>query len=353
MFKNNENTFFCFTKFLLVIVFFVLFLLLMGDVWLKYLNKLTNTGIGFKPNDETKKTLPCITIRPTAAYKRHGFFYTKEDYEENTFKLEDIFHPETIERLNNTSLYTIENLNTLVYGKCHKLCYQNPVSSQQAERFILKKQSDYIIYTLGDEEEFWLVMPFRFPYEIALEYLDSRNDNGIISVNYIIQAIQTTVINRPSNPCNSYSKTESVSSDNVGFVECSRRSIWSRLEPNISCTIPGLEYFQNSTLKPCLTKEEGHRTRQTFYNLAYDFQEGPWKYGCPLPCERLKFSSTLQYYHNTSWIEVNQISILHIKQNWPIKICRFFSLDFFWIVERVKLACLDIKSISPILLNKI
>ena len=305
MAKTQENYLFWFTKFLLVIVFFILFLLLMSDVWEKYRTKLTNTGIGYKSSDESTKVLPCITIRPAAASKKHGFFYTKQDYEENTFNLDDVFHPETVERLSNESLYTIDHLNTLVYGKCHKLCYKNPVSPQQGEQLVLKKQSDYIIYTLGVEEEFWLAMPSRFPYEIGLQYLDSHNDNGIISVNYIIQTIQTSVINRPSNPCNSYSKNENFISDNFGFIECSRRAIWSRLEPNISCTIPGLEHFQNSTLEPCLTKEEGHQTRQTFYNLAYDFQSGPWKYGCPLPCERLKFSTTLQYYHNTSWIEVS------------------------------------------------
>ena len=196
MAKTQENYLFCFTKFLLVIVFFILFLLLMSDVWEKYRTKLTNTGIGYKSSDESTKVLPCITIRPAAAYKKHGFFYTKQDYEENTFNLDDVFHPETVERLSNESLYTIDHLNTLVYGKCHKLCYKNPVSPQKGEQLVLKKQSDYIIYTLGEEEEFWLVMPSRFPYEIGLQYLDSHNDNGIISVNYIIQAIQTSVINR-------------------------------------------------------------------------------------------------------------------------------------------------------------
>ena len=43
-------------------------------------------------------------------------------------------------------------------------------------------------------------------------------------------------------------------------------------------------------------------TRAQFRDLTYDFQYGPSKYGCPLPCERRKDQITLQYYHNTSWV---------------------------------------------------
>jgi hypothetical protein len=46
--------------------------------------------------------LPCLTIRPVAAYKSHGFYFTEELYNKYTFTLEDIFYTKTIEMLRNT-----------------------------------------------------------------------------------------------------------------------------------------------------------------------------------------------------------------------------------------------------------
>ena len=69
--------------------------------------------------------------------------------------------------------------------------------------------------------------------------MDAFNDNDIISVNNVIQTIDSTTISRTSNPCISYSKLSGSKSDNVGFIQCSKTSIWSRMKPQISCIIPG------------------------------------------------------------------------------------------------------------------
>ena len=41
------------------------------------------------------------------------------------------------------------------------ICYKKDVSPQEADQLDLKRDKDFIIYTLGEEEEFWLVMPSR------------------------------------------------------------------------------------------------------------------------------------------------------------------------------------------------
>ena len=84
---------------------------------------------------------------------------------------------------------------------------------------------------------------------------------------------------------------------------CSKRNSLAYFFVNLS----GLEYFEdeNTTMPRCQTFQEANAVRQLYYSLAYAFQEAPWKYNCPLPCQRTKYVSTLQYYHSTSWIEVD------------------------------------------------
>ena len=216
--------------------------------------------------------------------------------------MEDIFHDVTITDLRNNSMFSLYEINTLIYGKCFKICYKDPVVAQKSVALSLKKDKDFVVYTLGTDEDFWLVMPSRFPYEIPVANIDYNNDQGIHSLNYIIEPMLTTLIPRGDNPCRAYSKTGNYQYDNLGFIDCSKTQIWTLLEQRITCTIPGLEFFKNSSLKSCQTLEEAKVTRAHFRDLTYDFQYGPSKYGCPLPCERRKDQVTLQYYHNTSWV---------------------------------------------------
>jgi hypothetical protein len=123
----------------LLLFCFLLFFVLMYDVWDKYNNKYTTTGIGYTPGEEEKQLLPCLIVRPIAAYKKHGFFFTDNDYEENTFKLDDIFHSETVARLNNATEYCVETINTLVYGKCFRICYLEKLLPQTSDTLVLKR----------------------------------------------------------------------------------------------------------------------------------------------------------------------------------------------------------------------
>ena len=151
-------------KIFLIFFCFLLFFVLMYDVWDKYDNYYTTTGIGYTPGEGEKQVLPCLIVRPIAAYKKHGFYFTDKDYDENTFQLEDIFHSETVKRLKNASEYFVETINTLVYGKCFRICYLEELLPQTADRLVLKRDKDYLVYTLGHGEEFWLVMPSRYHF---------------------------------------------------------------------------------------------------------------------------------------------------------------------------------------------
>ena len=202
-------------------------------------------------------------------------------------------------------MFSLHEINTLIYGKIFKICYNEPVVPQQSVKLSLKKDKDFVVYNLGTNEDFWLVLPSRFPYEIPTINIDSNNEQGFHSVNYIIDPMRRTLIPRGDNPCKQYAKKGDFQYDNNGFIQCSKTQIWSILQQRINCTIPGLEFFKNSSLQDCQTLEEAKVTGNHFRNLTYDFQYGPSKFGCPLPCQRRKDDISLQYYHNTSWVSAD------------------------------------------------
>ena len=67
MFDNFKKHFiFFFSKLILIILCFVMFILLMSDVWTKFTTAFTSTSIGFSSRE--KYLLPCIVIRPQVSF---------------------------------------------------------------------------------------------------------------------------------------------------------------------------------------------------------------------------------------------------------------------------------------------
>ena len=60
----------------------------------------------FRSEGEDRAKLPCVTVRPMAAYKFHGFYFDQKLYDNNTFRREDIFINSTVEKLKNSTIYT-------------------------------------------------------------------------------------------------------------------------------------------------------------------------------------------------------------------------------------------------------
>ena len=276
-----------------------MFFLIMADVWNKYTSQLTSIGIRQKSSSKEKQTLPCFIIRPLAAYKSRGFFFTDKDFEEKTFKLEDIFWESTITKLKNDSLYVLKELKTLAFGKCFLLCYKVEVKPQFSEPFELKSDKDYIVYILDAGEEFWLTMPYRFPYEISFSNLQSRNEDGITKADLTIREVEIEERSNEFKPCQSYNQYQS---DNEGFIDCSKKSFWSVLKGRINCTIPGLDMLvdSSSNFMKCKENSEAFATLTLLSDTARRFQKDPSQMGCPLPCKRRKYLMHFQYYHSTS-----------------------------------------------------
>ncbi len=84
-----------------------LFIFLMQDVWYKFTTKITSNGIRIKYSEEKNKLLPCFTARPYLAYKKPGFVFTDDEYEQKTLKLEDIFSEESVEVSISATYYAL------------------------------------------------------------------------------------------------------------------------------------------------------------------------------------------------------------------------------------------------------
>ena len=82
-----------------VILCLSLFLITMRDVWNKFGNKLSNTGIHFRDDYVTHKKLPAVTICAWPAFKERGFFYNQRLFQSKSFAKEDFFEKSTLNKI--------------------------------------------------------------------------------------------------------------------------------------------------------------------------------------------------------------------------------------------------------------
>jgi hypothetical protein len=116
-----KNYSFFFLKYFFLVLCLIMFFILMYDVWVKFNLKLTTTGVIFRDEKITKKSIPSYTICPWQVYRNNGFYYKQSDFLNNTFTLEDIFHNSSLSNLNNESLYEVKTVKSYFYGVCYTI----------------------------------------------------------------------------------------------------------------------------------------------------------------------------------------------------------------------------------------
>ena len=52
-----------------------MFVSLMGDIWNKYNDRITTTGIRYRMDNGTAKPLPCFTVHEFSAFKTRDHYY--------------------------------------------------------------------------------------------------------------------------------------------------------------------------------------------------------------------------------------------------------------------------------------
>ena len=80
------------------------------------------TGTKFLVSEDGVKLMPCFSFCPLPGFKTGGFHYSKEDFKQNSFTLEDIFDSETVAKLTNKSEFSITKAESVQIGICHTIC---------------------------------------------------------------------------------------------------------------------------------------------------------------------------------------------------------------------------------------
>jgi hypothetical protein len=62
-----------------------------------------------------------MTFCPWPVFKEKGFHFQKEDFDQHTFNIEEIFHPLMMLGIKNRSQFEIKPQLSLFYGKCFTL----------------------------------------------------------------------------------------------------------------------------------------------------------------------------------------------------------------------------------------
>ena len=61
---------------------------------------------------------PSITLCPGPAFKRAGPFLGEQEFTDNKYTWEEIFHPKTLATMKNESLFRIKETYASYYGVC-------------------------------------------------------------------------------------------------------------------------------------------------------------------------------------------------------------------------------------------
>ena len=127
MTKRKENLWllFQFLRNFLFVIFLFMFFIMMRDVWSKFASKMTSTGVNFRSTEkDDKKFLPSFTFCPWPVYKSKGLHYNPDNFKKNTFNLEEIFDNYSLVDLKNSSLYSVNETWSILYGRCHTINYK-------------------------------------------------------------------------------------------------------------------------------------------------------------------------------------------------------------------------------------
>ena len=259
-----------------------LYFVLMGDIWMKFTNRATTTGIQYEDNVEPK--IPCLSFCAWQAFTKRGFFYTEKDFLDNTFRPENIFSADTMNQLKNESYCSFEEVYSGFNGRCFTVCVKKFDSLQFWIRFGLKRDLDLQVFVHRKGEELWIAWT-SFPTEDTNYFLDVGSRKGLKGATFRINEIQTTRLNRENNRCITYP-------ENSDFVSCCKNTIWSHMNSESFCIPVGMKSFvpsSNLSLKyQCNDSLSASRSYRQYFNFMMLLMVKPSQLGCPFSCQHTR-----------------------------------------------------------------
>jgi hypothetical protein len=83
---------------------------------------MTAVGVRFQDEQLREKMLPCLTVCPMNAFKSTGFYFTVEEYYNQTYNMDEIFYYHNMFDLMSDFHLTIEELRGIYTGRCYMVC---------------------------------------------------------------------------------------------------------------------------------------------------------------------------------------------------------------------------------------
>ena len=328
---------FCYkvAKFILWFACLLSFFAIMVDVWTKFATEFTTTVVRSSFPDSEVKQLPCVVVKSTNAFKTVGMFFREAEFQANSFQMEDIFLPDTIAKLKDSSKYSVTEVDSIVHGKIFMICHRRGNRFLETEHLLIKNDKNYDVFTLEEEDHFWLLVPYRFPYFIATTNLHIRNDLNYVIADHVISHVEIQDRSAPLCPCSAYE--DFVATGNRGFTDCSKRVLHSLLEGRLRCRVPGLLMFGGHNLTECRTSAEATDVVRLVSNVTREFLRQPHKFGCPLPCHLTHYEVSNHFYPPSSAVwyeEVTSGSFLLI-----------YFYDTFLVEERMETLVYDLSAL--------
>jgi hypothetical protein len=248
---------------------------------------------------EPEKLLPCLTVCPFQGYKIKNTLFAGSDFTKNTFAMEEIFSERTLQELNNKSLYEVQEIKTMILGRCYTICFLKKVKIIDYVAMVeLKKTFDVTVFLHQKHEEFWIKM-FGPPTQIFISRLTLEKD--MFGADLLLTEKHQRYLNKEHAPCKSYSLNDNNNNNEeelLSFFECLQKSLLVNVGSKLTCILPFMsDLLPNTTLAGCSERSDIGRSFQTYSYFIKDFIQKIAGYGCPLPCSFITYNVVTRYFH--------------------------------------------------------
>jgi hypothetical protein len=111
--------------------------------------------------------MPCLTVYALPAYKTTGFHYSREEFLEHTYGINEFFDPQSMVEIQNKSLYLLTENLSIFYGRGYTVCYLKKVAAKNIKFIRLKTLFDTQLFIHAKGEEFLIGLSV-FPTEVIV-----------------------------------------------------------------------------------------------------------------------------------------------------------------------------------------
>ena len=266
------------------------------------------TGTKFFVNEDGVKLLPCFSFCPLPGFKAGGFHYSRDDFKQNSFTLEDIFDSETVANLTNKSKFSIIEAESAQIGICHTICPMKKFKPFEYLTLYIHLDVDINIYVHSKGSDIWFIY-MAFALEIPVIRLDSHNSEGIIAADLMLAETKTFTLDKTNQHCFHYEIDKKNHNEMAFFDNCCKKQLWHQTKSRIKCMIAGLSTLEvldttGIKIEECSDKKSALETELTASEIFLDLITNTSSFGCPMPCEQISYKVDSIYYHRNNKIIV-------------------------------------------------